>query len=123
MRAQLSRARAQLHAAQLQLQRHTGALATTRQQLAESEATQRTLQLRLEDLQAVGGGGGGGDGGGGGRSALVELAERRLAELEAELKRKDQQLQQLQASSWGAWAEDMAVQAELERLQQELTPT
>ena len=28
-----------------------------------------------------------------------------------------------QASSWGGWAEDMAVQAELERLQQELTPT
>ena len=102
LRAHLSRTRAQLHAAQLQLQRATGALATTREQLSESEAERRTLQLRAEGLHASGGGAGeaaaaAGGGGGGGRSALVELAERRLAELEDELRRKDEQLQQLQA--------------------------
>ena len=104
LRAQLSRTRAQLHAAQLQLQRATGALATTREQLSESEAERRTLRLRAEGLHVAGGGGGeaaaaagGGGGGGGGRGALVELAERRLAELEEELRRKDEQLQQLQA--------------------------
>jgi hypothetical protein len=103
LRAHLSRTRAQLHSAQLQLQRATGALATTREQLSESEVERRTLLLRAEGLHASGGGAGeaaaaaGGGGGGGGRSALVELAERRLAELEDELRRKDEQLQQLQA--------------------------
>ena len=106
LRAHLSRTRAQLHAAQLQLQRASGALATTREQLSESEAERRTLRLRAEGLHVSGGGGGeaaaatgggGGGGGGGGRGALVELAERRLAELEEELRRKDEQLQQLQA--------------------------
>ena len=47
----------------------------------------------------------------------------RLEKLDDERQDLQRQLQQLQASSWGAWAEDMAVQAELERLQQELTPT
>eukprot|EP00962_Isochrysis_galbana_P038982 scaffold13932_cov65-Isochrysis_galbana.AAC.1 len=54
-------------------------------------------------------------------SPLMSLAESRLTELEAALASKDIELARVQASSWGGWAQDAAVHAELRRLQDEVS--
>ena len=49
------------------------------------------------------------------------MYQSRLHELEASLLARDEQLRQLQSSSWGSWAEDQSITAELSRLQSELS--
>ena len=55
------------------------------------------------------------------RGELGKLAEARLQHMESTLRARDEQLRQLQNSTWGAWAEDQAVTAEVGRLQAELS--
>jgi hypothetical protein len=54
-------------------------------------------------------------------SLMMSLAETRLTELEALLASKDSELARVQSSSWGGWAQDAAVHAELRRLQDEIS--
>ena len=110
---------------QLKLQRVSGELATTRSTLdterLESNCRQRADEERkvasehlqgLEvldppSLEQM-------------RGKLCQLADGRISELEGVVRQRDEQLRQLQSSTWGAWSEDQAVTAELERLQSEL---
>ncbi|KAL1495552.1 hypothetical protein AB1Y20_016915 [Prymnesium parvum] len=130
LRAQLSRCRAQLHAAQLEVKRTAGELSTTQHQLAQQDQKVKSpafvsqerdanymrrrmerLEVRLDSThtpEEVHG-------------KLNQLAEARLNELEEELQKKNQQVHQLQSATWGAWAQDMAVDAEIKRLQEELS--
>lgn len=124
LRNQLSRCRTQLHTAQLQLHRASGELSAATKRLGEGERQRRQLQARVEDQNAQLEALGAVDSGGGLdklRGELHSLAEARLSEMKAALERKDEQLRQLQATTWGAWASDVAVGAELKRLQAELS--
>ena len=120
LREQLSRARAQLHAARLENSRFGGELRTAQHRLREVEAEARDREARVAaleaELQAAGG-----DPSRQVTSRLVELAEARLDEMAEALTQKEAELARVQAASWGAWAQDAAVHAELGRLQDELS--
>ena len=50
------------------------------------------------------------------RGAVGRLADERIEALETALSTKDAQLHELQALAWGAYADDSAVAAEVQRL-------
>jgi chromosome segregation ATPase len=121
LRAQLSKSRAQLHAAQLSMQRSAGELSTLRASLVQEGTARTQLQRQVEDCAAAGGEVISPHAIEAVRGALVQLAEGRIHELESALQKKDEQLIQLQGSTWGAWAQDQGINAELGRLQAELS--
>ena len=120
LRAQLSRTRAQLQAAQLRQQRTEAELAATRHRRDEFAAAHEAAAHRAAELEAVRAAGGGGDPSAA-RGALVDLAEERIGVLHAELKRREAEADALRNASWGGWAEDEGVKAEMERLREEVT--
>jgi len=142
MRAQLSRCRAQLQAAQVQLQLATSQLGATSERLeccerehatlthkvAELETVQRALGVTEGSTEEADGHGVLGGAVAGARAARVipsldalrgavgRLADERIEALETALSTKDAQLHELQALAWGAYADDSAVAAEVQRL-------